>query len=587
MRSTCVSPRWGLLVCFLGVLAGCGDDDMPMGDAGGPCALDSECDDGVFCNGVETCGGGTCQVGISPCGEGQGRVCMESVGRCRTDCDISNDADSDGIPSVDCGGMDCDDGNPAISPERMELCDAAGVDEDCNPATFGDRDRDNDGFTAASCCNGDNCGNDCDDLRSGTNLSGTEICNGLDDDCDGNVDEGVQVAGFRDGDGDGHGDDEAPMMGCEGHGRFALNGGDCDDTRPDRFPMANEVCDEVDNDCDTTIDEETTVTTFYRDLDGDGYGRAAGGSTAICIPEPGYTFVGGDCDDEDPLIHPGAEERCNGIDDDCNGEADFSLGVNDREDDDRDGFADGACASDDAQDCNDFDADVYPGAAARCDGLDNDCDGAVSTEAEDTAWYVDADADGWGDDGEPTILACSRPAGHTDRAGDCDDADPRRSPGVMDVCNEIDDDCDTQIDEAGLLTPFYPDIDNDGFGASTAVLACVMPEGLITNPGDCDDMDMTVFPRADEICNGVDDDCDGRIDEGEMDTLCPEASGGTVTCSAATRRCEVDLCDEGFGDCDEMGMTGCEARFADDPMNCGDCGIRCASGICAAGLCAL
>ena len=141
----------------------------------------------------------------------------------------------------------------------------------------------------------------------------------------------------------------------------------------------------------------------------------------------GFTDCGGDCDDDDATIHPGAPELCDGVDNNCDG-----VLPDDEEDHDGDGYR--GCAGD----CNGLDADVHPGAPETADGLDNDCDGTVD---EGTAWYDD-DGDGYAEDG-----------------GDCDDGDPAIHPGAPEAENGIDDDCDGIIDEG---TDAYDD-DGDGY----------------------------------------------------------------------------------------------------------------------------
>jgi hypothetical protein len=104
-----------------------------------------------------------------------------------------------------------------------------------------------------------------------------------------------------------------------------------------------------------------------------------------------------------------------------------------------DGDGDGFSGVDD---CDDTVASTHVGAQERCDGVDNDCDGAVDEEAVDlTDWFADGDGDGSGS-GEP-VSACEAPPGHVSTADDCDDADPDRHPGAEEVMADgVDQDCD-------------------------------------------------------------------------------------------------------------------------------------------------
>ena len=152
---------------------------------------------------------------------------------------------------------------------------------------------------------------------------------------------------------------------------------------------------------------------------------------------------------------------------------------------------DGATA--DGTDCDDADAAISPGAAEVCDGVDQDCDGAVDDDATDAGtWYTDADGDGWGDNAT-AVLACTDDA-LVSAGGDCDDADDATHPDAAEDCGAgLDTNCDgfTGTDDA------------DGDGA----VACE----------DCDDGDPTRSPTVDETCDGRDQDCDGRIDEEPVD----------------------------------------------------------------------
>jgi len=160
-----------------------------------------------------------------------------------------------------------------------------------------------------------------------------EACDGVDNDCDGDIDEDW------DSDADGYpADDDA----C-GDGAATR---DCNDDNAAIFPGAQEICDDIDNDCSGTPDDQ--------DEDSDGVGACD------------------DCDDSDPFVYPGAAEACDGVDNDCSG------GVDEPWDIDGDGLS--SCDGD----CNDDNPDIAEGLPELCDGLDNDCDDFV--DEEPTCW---------------------------------------------------------------------------------------------------------------------------------------------------------------------------------------------------------
>ena len=167
-------------------------------------------------------------------------------------------------------------------------------------------------------------------------------------------------------------------------------------------------------------------------------------------------------------------------------------------------------------DCDDGSVAINPGAAERCDGVDNDCDGEIDEDGVDAPfWYADHDGDGFG----VTVYleyACTMPEGYAAVDGDCDDFDAAVNPDAVEVCDNIDNDCDTVVDGAFAegKTDFYRDGDGDGYGDAESILAgCDVPAGYVDNDEDCDDSKATDYPGADELCDEVDNDCDGRLDE--------------------------------------------------------------------------
>jgi hypothetical protein len=180
-------------------------------------------------------------------------------------------------------------------------------------------------------------------------------------------------------------------------------------------------------------------------------------------------------------------------------------------DSDRDGF-DGVEFGGD--DCDDSDAQIHPEAIEECDGIDNNCDGEID-EGRTRTFYTDTDGDGFGD---PDLArdACELPEGYAESAGDCDDADPAINPGATEICDGIDQDCDSVPDD-GTQILLYTDTDGDGFGlGGTERLGCDDEEGpgVATEDGDCDDDNTEIHPGATEVCDEVDNNCDDQVDEG-------------------------------------------------------------------------
>ncbi len=512
--------------CNGAVDEGCDDDD------------DGFCDAALGNNGVPPL---ICPFGFNDCDDDNAdirpdaiEICDDIDNNCTDGPDEGCDDDGDGfcdvaIPHADTllqvcplGFDDCDDEDADIRPDAIEICDdidnncADGLDEGC--------DDDDDGFCDAALGNNGvpplicpfGLG-DCDDEDADIRPDAIEICDDIDNNCADGIDNGC------DDDDDGFcdialGNNGAPPLIC----LFGL--GDCDDDNADIRPNAQEICDDIDNNCADGLDEGC-------DDDNDGFCDAvlphADALPQIC--PLGFD----DCDDGNADIRPNAIEICDDIDNNCTDGPDEGC------DDDGDGFCDVAIPHADTllqacplgfDDCDDEDADIRPDAIEICDDIDNNCADGIDDGCDD-------DDDGFCDialdnNGVPPLIC---PFG----LGDCDDEDAAIRPNAQEICDDIDNNCAAGLDEGC-------DDDDDGFCDAAIPHADAFPQICLLGFNDCDDEDAAIRPNAIEICDDIDNNCANGLDEG-----CDDDDDGFCDVAIPHADALPEICPLGFNDCDD------------------------------------
>jgi hypothetical protein len=505
---------------------------------------------------------------------------------------------------------------------------------------------------------------DCDDNDATVNPGAPEICgDGKDNDCDGGIDNNTDVAAhvtwYADTDGDTYGDASTSVIACAQPVGYVNNDEDCDDTDPLLFPGqgCSLVCSQAEqawidqnlglylnrmfiilgncfgsgsNNCveSQLIELEQTgevplslachscAITYMQCLQSSCvlacFNNPLGAVCQQCIATCRAAFLncaglidgdgdswstGSDCDDSDPTRYPGASEPCDGIDNNCNGQIDEGAMITWYPDLDGDGFGDmaeavQACDAPGPEyitqgfDCNDADPAVFP--YQGCPGLDCGffyntdqgtcghgrlCDNGVCVPCEDL------DGDGF--------YNCD---------GDCNDNDPDIFPGAFDHCaNGIDDNCDGQVDEDCPCVEGTVEVCGSTIGQCQQGTRTCLPGGVW---GPC----IGEVPPSPEICNGIDDDCDGVVDDNPVSgpIWYRDADGdgyGTnnetiIACSMpfgyANNAIDCDDSDPNINpgapeacntiddDCDGQVDEGLDVLS--DALNCGACGIQCPPG---------
>jgi hypothetical protein len=423
---------------------------------------------------------------------------------------------------------------------------------------------------------------DCDDFNPGVHPGAQETCDGIDNDCNAETDEGLDRIFYADVDRDGYGNAALPVEDCVQPAGTVVNHDDCNDDDASIHPGAAEVCDDadVDEDCDTLsdVDDPDLVDsrTFYVDADGDGYGEQGSVGTVTCDEPADMSTNAYDCDDSRAAVNPNMLEVCDGqaLDDDCDGLVDDadpeSLKTHYWPDDDSDGFGDQLTPATytcfdllpqgyalNGVDCDDGTDAVNPEQTELCgpDRVDDDCDGDIDEADSDTTtynWYVDDDADGYGETGTTPVTTCQIIEGYAPRAGDCNDTRATFNPGVDELCNTLDqdEDCDGKVDEMDPETPaidYFVDTDGDGYGDSSTVLStCDEVTGRVTDGGDCDEADTAINPGAYDDCeDGIDNDCDASIDNCTIGAVAMSTGDAIIDGDTFSTYCGGDLANLG------------------------------------------
>jgi len=508
-------------------------------------ANDAACSDSRVCNGMERCdtSGATSGTG---CVSAPPLDCTDGMS-CTTDGCVEpgmcthggSDADGDGHTARGCAaGDDCDDLNMRIHPGAAELCD--GIDNDCSGATSGTGIDDGPGMQCAYLSAPTACTTTCSTAGTqpcdgachfGTCRAAAETCNGCDDDVDGRIDEagGGSSVQCR------AGDIQACTTGCGPVGTQTCNSGcawgPC---------VAAEICNGCDDDGNGVVDNGFTLGGSCTA----GIGECTRTGSVVCRSD----HTGTTCSATAGLP---VAELCNGRDDNCNGSTDEAFTEL--------GFGCtsglGVCRHAGVYVCRADATGTQCSAIAgtpgveTCNGIDDNCNGVV-----------DDGADGGACDGMDTDLCLEGTNRCVGGALMCDDT----TGNNVEICNGVDDNCDGTVDEGcactlGMMRSCYTGPSGTAgvgichAGAQTCVAG---PGGVGSMWGSCSG---AVVPGS-EICNNMDDDCNGAVDNGNP--------GGGASCDGP----DADLCAEGTINCTSgslvcSDMTGDNIEICDGADN--------------------
>ncbi|CEG13985.1 hypothetical protein MSIBF_A840002 [groundwater metagenome] len=281
---------------------------------------------------------------------------------------------------------------------------------------------------------------------------------------------------------------------------------------------------------------------YYRDFDSDGYGNLTNNLTTCNItPLSGYVTNNADCNDNNVSIHQGATEiPNNNIDENCDGSD--AINTTCYADADNDNYTNntntittdiGTCPSGykniTAQDCDDNNASINPGATEICNGIDDNCNNQMDENLQQYIYFGDADNDNYGNlTNNLTTCNITPPVEYVNNTMDCNDNNASINPGATDIPNnKIDENCNGYNN-----ITCYADADNDNYINNTNTVYNDNGTCLITSQ-DCDDNNASINPGATEICNGIDDNCNNQMDEG---INCGQYSCSCSNCSECNEK---------------------------------------------------